>query len=1516
MFVHGLTGHYEKTWHSRSSPPEFWPYWLEDDLPNVAVWSLGYPAEASRWQSGGAMALPDRARNLLPLLANEPKLTKGNIIFVGHSLGGLIIKQLLQLAASEGAHQRDRAHFLRRVRKVAFVGTPHFGSDQGTLANKLRLLFRPRETIAGLSRNDPHLASLNSWFRNYSVEHSIDCIVFQEHRPVRWLGKIVKNDSSDPGLAPSAPVIPLDEDHISIVKPADRNADIYRHILNFVSKPPTGAHTDTLVTEKIEQLGEVIGENTNATKLVAKALQNATDGARFVGSNAILDEAADARLLVLKQGRFFGDFDTMGEARRLCRDLLTGQLIHASNSTRAKALSWCARILTSSAPKDEVETIVGEAEKLATVPEVVVARAFISATAGDKPNALSEANSIGSPLGRSAAFIIAARETDAEAALRWMNAAGISVHDMDSDGKLVAISKYLEAGHWTDALAVVGGLTHDDYQNTPALLRTAATTHLVQAIPQELRSHVLMFPPFHSGSFPLATDSVALSYRRTAQGLFERTSEVSERMGCVESGRAADDMALWLALRDPAHGQEARGRLIAKLKTPGEALHFVHTAVEFGVPIEVSEVRREIERQDALTGGKSRDAILAGLTLALMTGDAREIANYIDANRARLAELIDSEWLDGQRVRALALSDQTSEAERLLAMMVAGGLASASAASLQRSIDEAKGADSTSLREEQYEQTGTIDDLANLVGHLELKSDWERLVGRAAELFERTHDLAAARLYVRALSETDRDKQLVSFFDNNPDLIDQSQQFRPAFAWALFRIGKLKRASELLLELRSRRDDTNTRTLFVSLAIASGDWEALVPFVETEWEQRANRTAQELLKAGQLGIHFGLPRAKDLIFEAAARANDDPTVLIACYGAAVKGNWENDPAIHGWLREAADLSDASGPVQAISFEELVERQPAWEERESTTWDHYQAGDLPMFAVGRLLNRTLTDLLLLPALTNLRESDVRRRSLICAFSGARGAALCDATSLAVDPNALLTLSFLGILEKALNSYQNIVVPHSTMGWLFEETQRVEFHQPSKVTEARKLKQLLADGRLERFETSTPVDITLVQEVGENLAALLAAASLHDPNDRRQRIVVRPYPVHRVGSLMRETTDLPDYAQYLCGCGDVVAALRQAGQLTATEEERARTYLSLQERPWPHAVTIEPNAILYLDDLALTYLQHLDIIDKLKTAGFTANVSAQEVDEADALIRYDASASDALTILTKLRREVAAGIANGKIELGEIANDEFHPESSNHPTAAVLALASHAEAVLVDDRYVNQHANINSSNKLVPVITTLDLLDVLSSKGVLSVAERLECTTTLRRSGFCMISITRQELRDALQAAQINDKAIRETAELRSMRESVLRLQMTSALQLPKERAWLEAISQASLEVLWEQWEPDVADSVARAKSDWLWSLIDARHWAHRATTTADPDAIQLPFRAQLWALIGARVNSAHDVRQRYLAWLDESVFAEIKEADAETYRWLVEEVREVIDQASQASLESEGSDGDY
>ncbi len=231
IFVHGLDGDARSTWHKKDNPALFWPAWLAEDVPGVTVWSLGYEVSSSAWR-GSSMPLSDRATNALATLETQG-LGDRPIVFVCHSLGGLLVKQMLRHALDFGV--TPWRSIAERTTGIIFLSTPHSGSDISNWMKHIGALLRLTVSVDELKAHDPRLRELNTWFRNSRLAPSMRIQVYCEKLPVSAGILVVNESSADPGLQGVVP-IPVDEDHVSICKPENREKLVYSRVKRFVTE--------------------------------------------------------------------------------------------------------------------------------------------------------------------------------------------------------------------------------------------------------------------------------------------------------------------------------------------------------------------------------------------------------------------------------------------------------------------------------------------------------------------------------------------------------------------------------------------------------------------------------------------------------------------------------------------------------------------------------------------------------------------------------------------------------------------------------------------------------------------------------------------------------------------------------------------------------------------------------------------------------------------------------------------------------------------------------------------------------------------------------------------------------------------------------------------------------------------------------------------------------------------------------------------------------------------------------
>ena len=235
IFVHGLAGNARGTWHpqEKQDDDDFWPFWLGEDLQKegqeVNIWSLKYQVEPFRWK-GNTMPLFDRAKNCLDVL-DSYQIGDRPIVFITHSLGGLLVKQMLRHAYDFGTEEWKL--IVKQTKGIVFLSTPHSGSDLATWINYIGKIITS-VSVEELQANDSRLRELNLVYRNHSQLKNIPIKVYCENK--KTLGILVVNPTSaNPGI-PGVTPIPLDRDHISISKLESRDLVCYRQIKEFVKK--------------------------------------------------------------------------------------------------------------------------------------------------------------------------------------------------------------------------------------------------------------------------------------------------------------------------------------------------------------------------------------------------------------------------------------------------------------------------------------------------------------------------------------------------------------------------------------------------------------------------------------------------------------------------------------------------------------------------------------------------------------------------------------------------------------------------------------------------------------------------------------------------------------------------------------------------------------------------------------------------------------------------------------------------------------------------------------------------------------------------------------------------------------------------------------------------------------------------------------------------------------------------------------------------------------------------------
>nr|XP_019536327.2 protein SERAC1-like isoform X3 [Aedes albopictus] len=220
-----------------------WPMeWLPKDFPNIRVIGLNYESSLSQWSASGCPCekydgkLEKRAAEFLKKLARSNIGQDRPVVWVGHSMGGLLVKSIMnQAAASDDPAVRRIA---QNSRAVMFLGTPHRGSAIAKLKQHTSALVWPSVEVRELEENSLHLLHLHKTFLKtinqlpkkpeiVSVCEGSATVLTSFKLPLHIVPeKSARLDEGDFYL--------IKEDHLSLSKPMCRQSFLYQRLISTI----------------------------------------------------------------------------------------------------------------------------------------------------------------------------------------------------------------------------------------------------------------------------------------------------------------------------------------------------------------------------------------------------------------------------------------------------------------------------------------------------------------------------------------------------------------------------------------------------------------------------------------------------------------------------------------------------------------------------------------------------------------------------------------------------------------------------------------------------------------------------------------------------------------------------------------------------------------------------------------------------------------------------------------------------------------------------------------------------------------------------------------------------------------------------------------------------------------------------------------------------------------------------------------------------------------------------------
>ncbi|KAK7949432.1 hypothetical protein PG988_016071 [Apiospora saccharicola] len=239
IFIHGLDGHWKKSF---TKDDVFWPKdYLPQDTNNLRILSYGYDARVKADVPVSQQTVFEHGEDLVTKLVqmrNRDNTSERPIIFIAHSLGGIVLKNAL--LCSHNASTTHLAH--TRAIKIStfgilFVGTPQQGVEGTTIASlalNVGTIYYHTNTkhYRVLKKHSDWLQQQCSMYLSIAMDFNTKC--FFEARETKVFGRfkaghkmiVPKYSASLPGSVNQEP-IKLDKDHINMIKFSEKDGDYW-----------------------------------------------------------------------------------------------------------------------------------------------------------------------------------------------------------------------------------------------------------------------------------------------------------------------------------------------------------------------------------------------------------------------------------------------------------------------------------------------------------------------------------------------------------------------------------------------------------------------------------------------------------------------------------------------------------------------------------------------------------------------------------------------------------------------------------------------------------------------------------------------------------------------------------------------------------------------------------------------------------------------------------------------------------------------------------------------------------------------------------------------------------------------------------------------------------------------------------------------------------------------------------------------------------------------------------------
>ncbi|RDW68235.1 hypothetical protein BP5796_08892 [Coleophoma crateriformis] len=249
VLIHGFNGSSGTTWlHEKPKPKFFWPKQLEVDLKDSRVFVYGYDAALRLSLQKNSISIGSLAEGLFAALIDARSDTNRRpIVFVAHSLGGLVLKRAI-LDMHQSIHSRETMTnsaklaqgLYESISGLVFFGTPHLGSriDEKNRVQVLKGLIGsfatiPKNLTKALESESVELGDLSKFFEKTKLytDGKISIRSFFETTTRALYGAEITTQASANLHYANEEMVPIQQTHEGMVKFTSPDDQYYKATL-------------------------------------------------------------------------------------------------------------------------------------------------------------------------------------------------------------------------------------------------------------------------------------------------------------------------------------------------------------------------------------------------------------------------------------------------------------------------------------------------------------------------------------------------------------------------------------------------------------------------------------------------------------------------------------------------------------------------------------------------------------------------------------------------------------------------------------------------------------------------------------------------------------------------------------------------------------------------------------------------------------------------------------------------------------------------------------------------------------------------------------------------------------------------------------------------------------------------------------------------------------------------------------------------------------------------------------